>query len=107
MLKLLWLHVVHSASPRRCCSTSNASVFTFLIFAFPNLFNLPLIPQVRREIFNLKRFRHPHIIKLYQVIETARDIYLVMEYVEGGSYSTILCSAVSCRKVRLAPTFSK
>jgi serine/threonine protein kinase len=40
--------------------------------------------QVRREIFNLRRFRHPHIIKLYQVLETDRDIYLVMEYVEGG-----------------------
>lgn len=40
--------------------------------------------KVRREIFNLKRFRHPHIIKLYQVLETERDIYLVMEYVEGG-----------------------
>ena len=40
--------------------------------------------KVRREIFNLKRFRHPHIIKLYQVIETATDIYLVMEYIDGG-----------------------
>eukprot|EP01122_Echinamoeba_exundans_P014910 TRINITY_DN6874_c0_g1_i2.p1 TRINITY_DN6874_c0_g1~~TRINITY_DN6874_c0_g1_i2.p1 ORF type:complete len:649 (+),score=84.81 TRINITY_DN6874_c0_g1_i2:167-2113(+) len=40
--------------------------------------------KVRREIFNLRRFRHPHIIKLYQVLETDRDIYLVMEYVEGG-----------------------
>jgi serine/threonine protein kinase len=40
--------------------------------------------KVRREIFNLKRFRHPHIIKLYQVIETAADILLVMEYVDGG-----------------------
>jgi len=40
--------------------------------------------KVRREIFNLKRFRHPHIIRLYQVMETAQDIYLVMELVDGG-----------------------
>ena len=33
---------------------------------------------------NLKLFRHPHIIKLYQVISTPTDIFMVMEYVSGG-----------------------
>jgi 5'-AMP-activated protein kinase, catalytic alpha subunit len=28
--------------------------------------------------------RHPHIIKLYEVIETPSDIFMVMEYVPGG-----------------------
>lgn len=40
--------------------------------------------KVRREIYNLRRFRHPHIIKLYEVIETQTDIFLVMELVGGG-----------------------
>lgn len=42
--------------------------------------------KIRREILNMKLFRHPHIIKLYQVISTPTDIFirLIMEYVSGG-----------------------
>jgi len=40
--------------------------------------------KIRREIQILKLFRHPHIIKLYEVIETQTDIFMVMEYVCGG-----------------------
>jgi len=39
---------------------------------------------VRREIKILRLFMHPHIIRLYEVIETPTDIYLVMEYVNSG-----------------------
>ena len=38
----------------------------------------------RREIQILKLFRHPHIIKLYEVITTPTDIFMVMEYISGG-----------------------
>lgn len=37
---------------------------------------------VRREIKILRLFMHPHIIRLYEVIETPTDIYVVMEYVK-------------------------
>ncbi|RMZ53873.1 hypothetical protein APUTEX25_005619 [Auxenochlorella protothecoides] len=40
--------------------------------------------KVRREIKILRLFMHPHIIRLYEVIETAHDIYVVMEYVKSG-----------------------
>lgn len=40
--------------------------------------------KVRREIKILRLFMHPHIIRLYEVIETPTDIYVVMEYVRGG-----------------------
>ncbi|XP_072023614.1 5'-AMP-activated protein kinase catalytic subunit alpha-2-like isoform X3 [Amphiura filiformis] len=46
--------------------------------------NLDVVSKIRREIQNLKLFRHPHIIKLYQVISTPTDIFMVMEYVAGG-----------------------
>lgn len=46
--------------------------------------NLDVVGKIRREIQNLKLFRHPHIIKLYQVISTPTDIFMVMEYVCGG-----------------------
>lgn len=39
---------------------------------------------VRREIKILRLFMHPHIIRLYEVIETATDIFVVMEYVKSG-----------------------
>eukprot|EP00456_Euglypha_rotunda_P051824 TRINITY_DN41824_c0_g1_i7.p1 TRINITY_DN41824_c0_g1~~TRINITY_DN41824_c0_g1_i7.p1 ORF type:complete len:219 (+),score=33.66 TRINITY_DN41824_c0_g1_i7:144-800(+) len=40
--------------------------------------------KVRTEIQILQRFRHPHIIRLYQVVDTPTDVYQVMEYVPGG-----------------------
>eukprot|EP01087_Luapelamoeba_hula_P017488 TRINITY_DN5518_c0_g1_i1.p1 TRINITY_DN5518_c0_g1~~TRINITY_DN5518_c0_g1_i1.p1 ORF type:complete len:488 (+),score=56.49 TRINITY_DN5518_c0_g1_i1:105-1568(+) len=40
--------------------------------------------KIRREIQILKLFRHAHIIRLYEVIETPTDIFMIMEYVSGG-----------------------
>lgn len=39
---------------------------------------------MKREIKILRLFMHPHIIRLYEVIETQTDIYVVMEYVKSG-----------------------
>ncbi|XP_048433926.1 SNF1-related protein kinase catalytic subunit alpha KIN10-like isoform X2 [Pyrus x bretschneideri] len=46
--------------------------------------NLDMEEKVRREIKILRLFMHPHIIRLYEVIETPSDIYVVMEYVKSG-----------------------
>ncbi|KAG5247400.1 SNF1-related protein [Salix suchowensis] len=46
--------------------------------------NLDMEEKVRREIKILRLFMHPHIIRLYEVIETPTDIYVVMEYVKSG-----------------------
>ena len=40
--------------------------------------------KVKREITNLKRFSHPHIIRMYECIHTPTDIFVVIEYVSGG-----------------------
>ena len=47
---------------------------------------------VRREIKILRLFMHPHIIRLYEVVETPNDIYVVMEYVKVGGG----CACVQC-----------
>ena len=52
---------------------------------------------VRREIKILRLFMHPHIIRLYEVIETPNDIYVVMEYVKARPRA-------ACRALCTLPT---
>ena len=42
------------------------------------------VERVIREIKILKSIKHPHIIKLYEIIETQARIFLIMEYACGG-----------------------
>ena len=44
---------------------------------------------VRREIKIMKLFMHPHIIRLYDVVETVADIYVVIEYVQVSVLSLV------------------
>lgn len=39
---------------------------------------------VGREIKIATLFSHPHIVRIYEVIKTAENIYVVMEYVKAG-----------------------
>ena len=45
---------------------------------------LDMTEKVKREINILQRCTHPHIIRLYEVIDTPTDIFVVMEYVQWG-----------------------
>ena len=42
------------------------------------------VERVSREIHILKLIRHPNIIQLYEIIETPKHLFLVMEYMEKG-----------------------
>ncbi|KAI6182839.1 5'-AMP-activated protein kinase catalytic subunit alpha-2 [Aphelenchoides bicaudatus] len=46
--------------------------------------SLDVVGKIRREIQNLSLFKHPHIIRLYQVISTPTEIFMIMEHVSGG-----------------------
>lgn len=46
--------------------------------------------NVDREIDILKKLNHPHIVKMYDVIETSKQLNLVLEYVPGGSMGAYL-----------------
>ncbi|CAD8163893.1 unnamed protein product [Paramecium octaurelia] len=40
--------------------------------------------RIAKEIEILKKLRHPHIIQIYEIIDTDKEIYLIMEYASGG-----------------------
>jgi 5'-AMP-activated protein kinase catalytic alpha subunit len=45
---------------------------------------LKMDSKIKREIQILQLFHHPHIIRLYEVIETQSDVFMFLEYVSGG-----------------------
>lgn len=48
--------------------------------------------RVKREIQYLKVLRHPHIIKLYEVITTPTDVIMVMEYAGEELFNYIVAN---------------
>ncbi|KAF0700705.1 Aste57867_8759 [Aphanomyces stellatus] len=60
--------------------------------------SLDMGEKVRREISLLRKMQHPHIIRLYEVIDTPTDIFMVLEYVAGGELFDYIVS-----KGRLSP----
>lgn len=46
--------------------------------------NAILMANIKREISIMRRLRHPHIVKLDEVLATKTKIYFVMEFVKGG-----------------------
>lgn len=42
------------------------------------------VERITREIKILKKVRHPNVIQLYEIIETEKELYMVMEFACGG-----------------------
>ncbi|KAK3696487.1 hypothetical protein QZH41_011798 [Actinostola sp. cb2023] len=42
------------------------------------------LPRVKREISAMKDLWHQHVCQLYQVIETGENIFMILEYAQGG-----------------------
>ena len=40
--------------------------------------------RITREIAILKKLKHPNLIHLYEIIESGKNIYLVMEFAPNG-----------------------
>lgn len=47
-----------------------------------------MMAQIKREIAIMRRLRHPHIVKLFEVLATKTKIYFVMEFAKGGELFT-------------------
>ena len=50
------------------------------------------VERVAREIHILKLVRHPHIIQLYEIIETPHRLYLIMEHCCNGELFAYITS---------------
>eukprot|EP01028_Stygiella_incarcerata_P011280 TRINITY_DN62_c0_g1_i2.p1 TRINITY_DN62_c0_g1~~TRINITY_DN62_c0_g1_i2.p1 ORF type:complete len:135 (-),score=35.51 TRINITY_DN62_c0_g1_i2:91-495(-) len=62
--------------------------------------------KIKREISILKLFKHPHVIRLYEVIETMTDIFLIMEYVSGGELFDYIVSRGKVKERHSMASFS-
>ena len=47
--------------------------------------------KIKREIRFSQYFRHPNIIRLFEVIETEHEIIMIMEYASGGELFDLIC----------------
>ncbi|XP_057533874.1 CBL-interacting serine/threonine-protein kinase 8-like [Amaranthus tricolor] len=43
-----------------------------------------MVEQIKREITILKTVRHPHVVRLYEVLASRTKIYIILEYITGG-----------------------
>lgn len=52
--------------------------------------NLQMVQRLKREVQYYRQLKHPHIVKLYEVITTPTDIILVLEYANGELFNYIV-----------------
>ena len=51
-----------------------------------------MFDKIKREIKILKLFTHPHIIKLFEFIDTPSDIFVITEYAPRGELFDYIAS---------------
>ncbi|CDI80231.1 CAM kinase, SNF1 family, putative [Eimeria praecox] len=48
------------------------------------MLSMQMLEKIKREISILNGLNHPHITRLYELVDTPTDIFVIMEYVAGG-----------------------
>ena len=52
--------------------------------------------RIEKEIRAMQCLKHPNVVRLYDTISTDKYVYLVMEYVDGGTLTNFLLSKGIC-----------
>ena len=53
----------------------------------------------------MKLIRHPNIIQLYEIIETQKLLYLIMEYASGGELFDYIVKNTRCTEEEASKFF--
>lgn len=54
--------------------------------------------RVSRELHILKIVRHPNIIKMYEVIETDKKLFIIMEHCSNGELFKYISSKIKLKE---------
>ncbi|XP_072532144.1 MAP/microtubule affinity-regulating kinase 4 isoform X1 [Salminus brasiliensis] len=63
------------------------------------------LQKLFREVRIMKALRHPNIVQLFEVIETEKTLYLVMEYASGGEVFDYLVSHGRMKEIEARAKF--
>jgi len=63
------------------------------------------VDRVSREINILKVLIHPVVVQLYEIIESEKEIFLIMEYARGGELFEYIVSHKRVREKEAARFF--
>ncbi|KAI2664581.1 MAP/microtubule affinity-regulating kinase 4 [Labeo rohita] len=63
------------------------------------------LQKLFREVRIMKTLRHPNIVQLFEVIETEKTLYLVMEYASGGEVFDYLVSHGRMKEIEARAKF--
>ena len=66
-----------------------------------------IIQALEREIVIMKLIDHPNILRLYDVWETSTELYLILEYAEGGELFDYLCDKGALPKAEALSIFQQ
>lgn len=73
---------------RECFEVKTRARYAAKVMDRKALTNKHLTMPVRREIAIMKYMKHPNIVQMMEVLQTKNNLYIIMEFVEGGDLLT-------------------
>ncbi|XP_038879113.1 CBL-interacting serine/threonine-protein kinase 24 isoform X2 [Benincasa hispida] len=72
------------AKVKFACNTETGESVAIKVLAKSSILKHKMVDQIKREISIMKIVRHPHIVRLHEVLASRTKIYIILEFVSGG-----------------------
>ncbi|XP_022961147.1 CBL-interacting serine/threonine-protein kinase 24 isoform X2 [Cucurbita moschata] len=72
------------AKVKFACNTETKEGVAMKVMAKSSILKHKMVEQIKREISIMKIVRHPHIVRLHEVLASQTKIYIILEFVSGG-----------------------